>query len=326
MENIFQIKIKIGRGIVISFIVIGMNEVKTVGLTMKSILRYTSYNKIDNYEIIYVDSRSTDNSIDIVKEFKEVKIFEITGEINAAIARNIGAIEAEGDIFIFLDADMEIEREFHNVVFNNNRLIYPFISGQLKNIFYNENWLKVKETLHFPNLKKDTFYPETGGFFIIKKDLWFLVDGMRTKYRRSQDIDFGLRLAKRGVLLLRKKELFVIHHTVSYLDKRRAWKMLFDGSLLFQTSVMIRDHLFNPYIYRRLFRTSYTLIILFFSLLGTIVSPYVLLIHPTVIGAKVLIVKKTKFFAYYYLRDIFSFLGLFLFFPREKKLIYKKII
>ncbi len=326
MENIFQIKIKIGRGIVISFIVIGMNEVKTVGLTMKSILRYTSYNKIDNYEIIYVDSRSTDNSIDIVKEFKEVKIFEITGEINAAIARNIGAIEAEGDIFIFLDADMEIEREFHNVVFNNNRLIYPFISGQLKNIFYNENWLKVKETLHFPNLKKDRYYPETGGFFIIKKDLWFLVDGMRTKYRRSQDIDFGLRLAKRGVLLLRKKELFVIHHTVSYLDKRRAWKMLFDGSLLFQTSVMIRDHLFNPYIYRRLFRTSYTLIILFFSLLGSIVSPYVLLIHPTVIGAKVLIVKKGKLFAYYYLRDIFSFLGLFLFFPREKKLIYKKII
>ena len=311
----------------ISFIVIGMNEAKTVGLTIKSILLYTSYNKIDNYEIIYVDSRSTDNSIDIVKEFKEVKIFEITGEINAAIARNIGAIEAKGDIFIFLDADMEIDREFHSVAFNNNdnRLIYPFISGQLKNIFYNENWLKVEETLHFPNLKKDTFYPETGGFFIIKKDLWFLVDGMRTKYRRSQDIDFGLRLANIGVLLLRKKELFVIHHTVSYLDKRRVWKMLFDGSLLYQTSVMIRDHIFNRYMYRRLFRTSYTLIILSISLLGSIFSPYALLIHPTIIGAKVLIIKKGKLFVYYYLRDIFSFLGLFLFFPKEKKLIYKLI-
>ncbi len=309
----------------ISFIVIGMNEAKTVGLTIKSILRYTSYNNIDNYEIIYVDSRSTDNSIEIVKEFKEVKVFKIMGDMNAAIARNIGAIEAKGEIFIFLDGDMEIEKEFHSVAFNNNRLIYPFISGQLKNIFYNENWLKVDESLHFPKLKEDRYYPETGGFFIIERDLWFLVDGMRTKYRRSQDIDFGLRLAKIGVLLFRKKELFVTHHTVSYLDKRRAWKMLFDGSLLFQTSVMIRDHLFNPYIYRRLFRTSYTLIILFISLFGAIFTPYALLIHPAVIGTKVIMVKKTKLFAYYYLRDIFSLLGLFLFFPREKILIYKSV-
>ncbi len=310
----------------ISFIVIGMNEAKTVGLTIKSILKYISYNNIDSYEIIYVDSRSTDNSIEIVKEFKEVKIFEITGEINAAIARNIGAIEAKGDIFIFLDADMEIEQEFHSVAFNrDNKLVYPFISGQLKNIFYDEKWLKIDETLHFPNLKEDSFYPETGGFFIIERDLWFSVDGMRTKYRRSQDIDLGLRLAKRGVLLLRKREMFVTHHTVSYLDKRRAWKMLFDGSLLYQTSVIIRDHLFNRYMYRRLFRTSYTLIVLSLSLLGVLLSPYALLIHPTIVGAKVLITKKTKFFAYYYLRDIFSFVGLFLFYPQNKKLIYKSI-
>ncbi len=310
----------------ISFIVIGMNEAKTVGLTIKSILKYISYNNIDSYEIIYVDSRSTDNSIEIVKEFKEVKIFEITGEINAAIARNIGAIEAKGDIFVFLDADMEIEQEFHSVAFNrDNKLVYPFISGQLKNIFYDEKWLKIDETLHFPNLKEDSFYPETGGFFIIERDLWFSVDGMRTKYRRSQDIDLGLRLAKRGVLLLRKREMFVTHHTVSYLDKRRAWKMLFDGSLLYQTSVIIRDHLFNRYMYRRLFRTSYTLIVLSLSILGVLLSPYALLIHPTIVGAKVLITKKTKFFAYYYLRDIFSFIGLFLFYPQNKKLIYKSI-
>ena len=309
----------------ISFIVIGMNEEKTVGLTIKSIISYILYNRIDDYEIIYVDSRSTDSSIEIVKEFKEVKTFKIIGDRNAAIARNIGAIEAKGDIFIFLDADMEIVKEFHSVAFNGERLIYPYISGQLKNIFYDKNWYKIGESLHFPTLKEDRYYPETGGFFIIEKSLWFLVGGMRTKYRRSQDIDFGLRLAKRGILLLRKKELFIIHHTVSYLDKRRVWKMLFDGSLLFQSSVMLRDHLFNRYIYRRLFRTNYTLIALILSLLGAFLSPYSLLIHPIIVALKVIIIKKPKLFIYYYLRDIFSFLGLFLFFPREKKIIYKLI-
>ena len=304
-----------------------MNEAKTVGLTIKSINSYLLHNKIADYEIIYVDSRSTDNSIEIVQEFKEVKIFKITGEINAAIARNIGAIEAKGEIFIFLDADMEIEKEFYQGVFDNSqKLKYPFVSGQLKNIFYSEKWLKVDESLHFPNLKEDSFYPETGGFFLIEKDLWFSVDGMKTKYRRSQDIDLGLRLAKRGTLLLRKKELFVVHHTVSYLDKRRVWKMLFDGSLLFQTSVMIRDHIFNPHIYKKVFRTSYTLIVLFISIFGLFLSPYLLLLHPIVISAKILMLKKPiELFIYYYLRDIFSFLGLFLFFPREKKLIYELV-
>ena len=311
----------------ISFIVIGMNEEKTVGLTIKSINEYTKYNGIDEYEIIYIDSRSTDNSIEIVKKFKDVKIFTIIGERNSAIARNIGAIEAKGEIFIFLDADMEIQKEFHRVAFDKNGLVYPFLSGQLKNIFYDDKWEKINESLHFPNLKEDSFYPETGGFFMIERDLWFLVDGMRTKYRRSQDIDLGLRLAKSGTLLLRKKELFVLHHTVSYLDNRRVWKMLFDGSLLFQTSVRIRDHIFNPYMYKRLFRTSYTLILLFISIiLGAFVSIYAVLLHPIVILLKVIIMKKPiKLFAYYYLRDIFSLLGLFLFFPREKKLIYKKI-
>ena len=312
----------------ISFIVIGMNEAKTLALTIKSINRYITHNKIDNYEIIYIDSHSTDNSIEIVKEFKDVKVFEIKGERNAAIARNIGAIEAKGKVFIFLDADMEIQKEFHQVAFTNNgKLKYPFMSGQLKNIFYNEKWQKIDENLHFPTLTKDIFTPLTGGFFIIERDLWFFIDGMRTKYRRSQDIDLSLRLAKRGTLLLRKKELFVVHHTISYLDRRRVWKMLFDGSLLFQTSVMIRDHLFNPYIYKRFFRTNYTLIVLFISIiLGLFLSPYFLLIHPIVIGAKILILKKPiELFIYYYLRDIFSFLGLFFFFPREKKLIYELV-
>ena len=35
--------------------------------------------------------------------------------------------------------------------------------------------------------------------FFIERDLWFSVNGMKTKYRRSQDIDFGLRLASNNI-------------------------------------------------------------------------------------------------------------------------------
>jgi len=317
----------------LSFIIIGMNEAKTIGLTIQSVLSYISYNKISEYEIIYVDSRSTDNSTEIVKEFNEVKIFEITGEKNAAIARNIGAKEAKGDVFIFLDADMEIEKEFHNEVFNeNNTLRYPFVSGQLKNIFYNHKWKKIDESFHFPNLKEDTFSPTTGGYFIIDRKVWFSVDGMKTKYRRSQDLDLGLRLANKGTLLFRKKALFVVHHTIDYHDESRMWKMLFDKSLLYSSSVMIRDHFFNKYMYKRLLRSNYSFIVFVLAILGSFLNIFFIFLHPLLILFKIILlprnisqVSRSELFVYYFLIDLFILYGLFFFHPKNIYIEYKEI-
>lgn len=316
----------------ISFIIIGMNEAKTIKKTIDSIYTYVDFNKISAYEIIYVDSKSTDDSISIVKIFKEVKVFEITGEINAAIGRNIGAKEAKGDVFVFLDADMEIEKTFHDVIFKNCELIYPFVSGQLKNIFYNSKNKVVDENFLFSSLNEDRYDATTGGYFVIEKNLWNSVHGMKTKYRRSQDLDLGLRLAKKGTLLLRKKELFVKHHTIHYQNKERMWKMLFNGSLLYETSVLYRDHIHNKYIYEKMIRMDYTLLILLISIFGAYFSVYILAIHPISVAARVTMTKKVKqntsifgLFHHRYLRDIFSFFGLLLFFPREKKIIYKKV-
>ena len=35
-----------------------------------------------------------------------------------------------------------------------------------------------------------------GGLFLIKKELWEKNRGMRTAFKRSQDIDFALRISK----------------------------------------------------------------------------------------------------------------------------------
>jgi glycosyltransferase involved in cell wall biosynthesis len=317
----------------ISFIVIGKNEGKTLGMTFRSIREYVKYNNLKAYEIIYVDSQSTDDSIEIAKSFNEVKVFEITGEVNPAIGRNIGALEAKGDVFIFLDADMEIEATFHSVAFPNGKLEYPFISGQLKNIFYNKEWKKVDENYLFANLQKDHYYPTTGGYFIITKELWFSVGGMDTRFKRSQDMDLGLRLAKNGVLLLRKKELFVKHHTVHYLTNARMWKMLFNGNQSYTVSLLYRKHLFNKYIYKLIMRQNYTMVLLFLVILLSIfISPYMLSIYFIAIVFRGLLQKRVKEDAgiveqiiHLFLRDLFSLVAIFCFFPKEKALKYEKV-
>lgn len=307
----------------ISFIVIGRNEAKTLQACFISIIKTIKVNSLKSHEIIYVDSKSSDESLEFAIQFPEVKIFEITGECNAAIARNIGANEAKGSIFVFLDADMVLQPEFLSKVFENDQLIYPFISGQLKNIFYNSEWKKIGENYLFPKLKEDDFFSTTGGYFIIKRSLWFAVNGMDTKYRRSQDIDLGLRLAKHGTLLLRKKELFVEHHTVSYTDKKRIWKMMFNGDLFFNTSVIIRDHLFNYHFLRKNLRNNYSLLILIICLSLSYIDWFFLLLYPGVIIAKSLFRNRKgniiREIAYFFLIDIISLLFLFTFFPSKKE-------
>lgn len=314
----------------ISFIIIGKDESKTISLTIESIKEYINYNSINNHEIIYVDSRSSDNSIDIVKKFEEVIIVTVLGELNAAIARNIGAEIAKGDIFIFLDGDMEIEKEFHDCIFEKNELVYPFISGQLYNIFYNQNWKEIDHNYLFPNLNKDIYSVTTGGYFIIEAKLWFLEKGMNTKFKRAEDLDLGLRLAKRGIPLFRKKNLFVKHHTIDYQNKSKIWKMLFNGSYLYSTSLLYREHLFNACIYKGLIRKESSFIILILSLFLTFVTPMSIIIYFFALSTRVFLQRKVKGnsnvisrFVFLAIKDIMTLFGFFSFFPKKKLLKYK---
>ena len=120
----------------ISFIIIGKNEGWRLQKCLQSISYVVEQDAIANYEIIYVDSQSTDNSIELAKQYG-AKAFLITGECNAAIARNIGAKEAIGDILFFIDGDMELFPGFlPNVFTHDGRLEYPFISGIFNDIVH----------------------------------------------------------------------------------------------------------------------------------------------------------------------------------------------
>ena len=60
-----------------------------------------------NLEIILIDDKSTDNSIDIIKSYndKRIKLIKLKENSGAAISRNKGIEEASGDYICFLDSD-----------------------------------------------------------------------------------------------------------------------------------------------------------------------------------------------------------------------------
>lgn len=318
----------------ISFIIIGRNEGERLRKCLESVDETLEKNSFHDAEVIYVDSNSTDNSIDIATSFKGTRIFKIISPCNAAVARNIGALESIGDVLVFVDGDMEIIPGFFKSIFDENSLpIYEFISGQWENYYYdNKGNLSHVEKYH-KKLNKDKFQTTTGGLFIISKKLWSKVGGMDTKFMAGEDLDLGLRLSKIGVKLLRKKELMAKHHTIHYFSIRRVWKDLFQGKTLYSRSLLYRKHLFNKYIYKRIIRSEPTTIIFLFIVLFVLINKQLAFFLIYLISIVVLISLKNhkniiqflNRIPYQIVRDIYTIFGFVLFFPENVTYNYEKI-
>ncbi len=310
----------------ISFIVIGRNEGWKLTQCFQSIVDTIELNLLKKYEIIYVDSDSTDNSIERAKDFKSINIFKITGEYNAAIARNIGAKESTGDVLFFIDGDMEIIPEFLQLVYDqDNGLKHDFVSGQVKNYNYNINVKFLGNSYQFKKISKDAYHFTTGGIFIVKKKLWDQVDGMNINFIKGQDHDFALKLSKLGYPLLRKPEIITNHHTIEYINEKRMWNTIFSGNIFYTNVFLLRKHLLNIHIYKGLIKSNYTTIaFIIFLALTLFTNSFIWLTgYVLFLLIKVLKNKRSTFnrnfelLLYYILRDL-SLICAFFFLPMKK--------
>lgn len=105
----------------VSFIVIGKNEGWRLDKCLSAIHYFARQEELANYEIIYVDSKSTDDSLSIAKKNAANRILLITGECNAAIGRNVGAKEAKGDILFFWMGIWNFSQDFTKTLWIKTR-------------------------------------------------------------------------------------------------------------------------------------------------------------------------------------------------------------
>lgn len=317
----------------ISFIVIGRNEGEKLIRCIKSIKSLIIKNDIPSYEIIYVDSQSDDGSIENVAKIGDVSVYVLQGQYNAAIARNVGYRESKGESLFFIDGDMELLSDFFFSIFDKSyHLLYDFVSGDMLNYFYNDNGQFIGKSYYFKTqLKNDRYTSIVGGLFCVKRSIWEMAGGMRTKYRRSQDLDLGLRLAKKGIRLVRKKETFIIHHTIDYAEKKRLLKILADGDFLYR-GVLYRDHIFNKYVYSIILRWDYSFLLLLAcsgiaALVGSFlpILPYIACI---LIRALFRSAGKTKSiireFGLITINDFQLLMSILFFFPKNKQCLFRQ--
>lgn len=93
----------------VSVIIPVYNEQKTIEACLASILTQT----YKNYSVVVVDDGSTDDTPTILARFLSNKVEVISGNHKGAgAARNVGASRADGDIYVFFDADMTADPSF----------------------------------------------------------------------------------------------------------------------------------------------------------------------------------------------------------------------
>lgn len=166
-------------------------------------------------EIIVVDDASTDDGAEISRK-KGVTVHQLPHQSGPAAARNYGAKKALGNILLFIDSDVLVQREtIARVVANfqeNPDIVAVF--GSYDDSPYASDFLSQFRNLfhHFihqnSHREAKTFWTGCGAIY---KEIFFQLKGFDEDWFSIEDIELGHRIWKNGYRTMLDKELQVKH-------------------------------------------------------------------------------------------------------------------
>jgi len=198
-----------------SFIIPTLNEDKLIESVLQ---QFTEFKKLCNNdcEIIISDGGSKDKTIEIAKKYADL-ILKKDNELkeNIAIGRNRGGFKANGEILIFINADVYIDnmRVFYGELLkfiNDDRLVA--MTGNVK-VFKEEEMIRDKVfhfifNNYFRLLNSIGFGMGRGECQIVKKQKFYKVNGYNPSMNAGEDMDLYGNLKQIGDIYFSKKLLF----------------------------------------------------------------------------------------------------------------------
>ncbi|MEK6869556.1 MAG: glycosyltransferase [Nanoarchaeota archaeon] len=187
----------------LSIIIPTLNEEKYLPKLLESIKKQ----KFEDCEIIVADNNSRDGTRKIAKKYG----CRITKGGVPPVARNNGAMIANGDLLLFLDADVILPTNFLIPCINEfkkRRLDVATCMFKLKYEKITDNVL-----LFFGNVilySAQYFNPlAIGAFLLCKKTFFNRVKGFNKRLKQAEDHDFVKRCKKIGKFRVLKKSILV---------------------------------------------------------------------------------------------------------------------
>lgn len=187
-----------------------------------------------NLEIILVDDKSTDNSLDIINSYKDkrIKVVKLSKNNGVANARNRGVDKATGKYICYLDSDDywmldKIEKQIKFIKDNNYIFIYSdyafFKNGKKHNTHVPKS-ITYKEAL-----KNTTIFTSTVMFnmnYLTKEDIYM------PNIKRGQDTACWWQVLKKGITAYGLNEVLSIYRVEGkslssnkFVSLKRTWNL-----------------------------------------------------------------------------------------------------
>jgi len=296
----------------VTIIIVGKNEEKILNKCFKSASNLCN-------EIIYVDSDSTDSSIEIAKKYKKIKIISLKTENyfhTASLARSIASKEVNTKYIQFIDADMTLDENWINIA--KKRLEDEHLLAAA--VGYKKDYASLDSNNYTLRKDKREFYPDyLSGAFLIKKKDYDLAGGFDPLVPWDEERDLYLRILEN-----KKKVIYLDFLMASHFDyKTKTRGILF---ILFNEKhkcfwrilgKVFQSNNFKSYLF--IYRKAIPFLIAdltslyflaSFELINMILAQIIALIYGILINRRGLI--------FYWKSILLS--SIYLFFPKKKKL------
>ena len=202
----------------ISIIILNHNNEKIIKKCLDSLLKYR---KRYNYEIIIIDNLSSDNSVEIISQYKEIKLYK-NDKNGCSSGRNLGVKKATKKYILFLDSDQYPTNE----EWLDNYIDILLKKGDFGAIGWTAGWFNKEgyafhtvddfEYRFMPPLylcRKDIGYIGSGGMMMSKK-LFDEIGGFDENYDPTcyEDTDISLKIRNVGKEIVYCPYLGIIHN------------------------------------------------------------------------------------------------------------------
>lgn len=207
----------------ISAIVIGKNEGERLTCCIDSIHAALG---VLAHEIIYVDSRSTDDSLQRAKACGARCFVLAAQKTTAGLGRHVGAKEARGEYLLFLDGDMQLQKGFcEKAMMAMAQRGYDGCTGIRKDI-YLRNGEVAGENDNYFGCTAERIAPEFGGALFIKKEALEKAGGWSPDTIACEEAELHARL-KAHKLLIAELPVNMIIHTDAVREDRGVLGVVF---------------------------------------------------------------------------------------------------
>jgi len=194
-------------------------------------------NGFEDYELIFVDDCSSDDSVRIAREYP-CKLIKNEENLGPAASRNAAARIAQGDVLVFCDSDITIDpgglqRISERFGKNHVQALFGKLDfPPLRNTLVGNYWLcEEREVCHYGGVETGFVNCWSSTLGAVSKELFFRIGGFNESYKGADIEDHELAIG-------------ILKHTKVFYDEQLTFHHYYPGSRIVIWKVFHRSLLF----------------------------------------------------------------------------------